>query len=160
MGLGTSQLCTYTDEASQSEGTIYVSGQDVRTDFSAVSEGETMGTHMITDGTTTYMWFDGAESGFMSTFDSTAIENGSPDTSVSQQGSFDFDNQVDYSCTPWVRDAGKFDLPDMEFVDYSAMMPGNMMEANGEEGSLQNQCGLCDALPGDSQAECKESLGC
>ena len=81
---------------------------------------------------------------------------------MSQQELFDFNDQIDYDCSPWNRDVSMFETPDMDFVDYSALIPDSLEGISGDEAetTLQEQCSVCDALPGDSQTECKEALGC
>ena len=119
---GIAKQCTFSDESSgaQTSGTVYVGGSKVRGDFSVISQGKTMGMHMISDGATMHTWIDGMADGFKM---SMTASHSAGDT---QQG-FDADKKINYHCSPWATDDSKFVLPSgVTFRDMAAMMKGMM----------------------------------
>lgn len=146
------QQCTFTDATSETSGTIYVSNQQLRGDFVTNSDGmevsDEVSAHVIANSQDVYLWMDGVEEGYKTSLSS--ISEASADLPIS-----DFinpDENVDYQCTPWTADTSKFELPDMEFNDLSALLN------NSEGNSLQ--CAACDTLSGEAQTQCRAALSC
>lgn len=164
MALANNQTCTFTDVDSQNQGTVYVGGGKVRGDFSGDTGANVQNTHMIYDGADVYVWFDGAKEGFKGNLDSLTQASGQTGTTSSGSKSLDPDKQVDYQCSPWTVDNSRFQLPNLEFTDYSEMMmmmQSSMPQATGSETNVQSaQCSACDSLPGDAAAQCKQALNC
>jgi len=160
MQVTANQMCTFSDE-DDSSGTIYVGGGKMRGDFTSVSEIET-GTHMVSDSANIYMWFDEAPDGFKV---SLADIEKFTDFGEDGQKSVDLDQSMDFECSPWAVDNSVFDLPNIEFNDFGAMVQGagNVIEGDTTEGDSDTraiQCGACDSLPGDASTQCRQALGC
>lgn len=169
MGLGQNLTCTYSDAQGKSVGTMYVSGADVRSDFDVTTpEGDNLVSHMITDGTTVYIWTDGQAVGFKQTL--TAMEDSSGETTEEsgETQTVNVDEEVDFDCNNWTVDRSKFDLPTgVEFSDFSTMMQDAMQKAATENTEDETQtttqtdpCSACDALQGDTKTQCLQALGC
>jgi hypothetical protein len=60
---GIAQSCTYSNEAGN--GKIYISSGKVRGDFETTIEGNVTKSHMIVDGSTSYIWSDGSLEGIL-----------------------------------------------------------------------------------------------
>lgn len=159
MGSGKNQMCTYTDESGNS-GTMYLSGSKVRSDFKSTVNGTVTASHMFTDGTSMYMWSEGAESGMMMALNQT----GQAQPGSEGQKSVDVDTQVDYSCSPWTVDSSVLTYPsNLEFTDFSAMVAptGIMMDGDTPVSSdKETQCAACGNLPEEAAAQCRQALGC
>ncbi len=157
MALANNQRCTFSDTETGSSGEIFVSGGKVRGDFEVTAEGQTISSHMISDTENLYMWTDGLDTGLKMSI----IEAGEPEDNMSgETQSVDLNQKVDYECTGWNVDNSKFDLPDIEFNDFSAMFNMNMEESTESGSGDTNTCGICDSLPEESQAQCRSALGC
>lgn len=120
---GVSQQCTFTDSSSvgDTSGTVYVASGKIRGDFTAVSAGKAMKTHMISDGTTAYTWVEGMSTGYKAplSFKQQADEAQAP--------ALDATKSLNYSCGPWTADQEMFALPpNYTFVDISVLLQGKL----------------------------------
>lgn len=96
------------------EGTTYISGSQIRADFTAMSAGREISAHMIQTDGYIYSWTDLVPQGFKMAV--SAVTTGS----VAQQV-VDPNANVEYSCLPWVVDASKFTPPSaVAFMEFSA----------------------------------------
>lgn len=101
--------CTFSHstDVSDSSGTVYVSGQKMRGDFTSNEKvsGTTSESHMINDGEFSYVWSSAMPMGLKMkiTNDTTA---GADTTS-----GVDVNQKLDYSCEKWNGDASQFSLP-------------------------------------------------
>lgn len=157
MASGVSQRCTFNDApaGSATQGTVYIGGGKVRTDFTSQSSSGSVSGHMIADGTTIYTWMDNMSTGFKMSMSATQ----SSSSGSSQQG-IDVNKKVDYNCSPWSVDASLFVVPtSITFSDMSAMMQGSA-GAGASAGGNAAQCQACASLSGSAQAQCKAALGC
>ncbi len=124
--LGKDVTCTFnqTEGTNKVFGTVYLSGQMMRGDFSM--QGTSTGaveTHMIKKGEAMFMW-NGNE-GVQMSLASMSNKMGTSSASASQQ--VDLDQKVDYTCTDWTKDDSKFVTPkDIKFMDINAMMKGSV----------------------------------
>lgn len=160
MGMTANQTCTFNDNTSATEGTIYSGGGKFRGDFTSQVNGIASNTHILSDGGNMYMWIDGTTDGFkMAISDIDQFSNNS-----ATQKSVDFNNQIDYKCSAWAVDNSMFDLPDIKFTDFGAMaIPTNTATEEGQTNTSSTglNCEACDNLPaGEAQAQCKLALGC
>jgi hypothetical protein len=163
LGLGSSQKCTFstTIENGTSEGTVYISEGKMRGDFSSNVEGNVNNSHIIIDGTTSYTWMDGQNTGYIMTYNpeetsSTATEAGSQNT----QGP-DLNQKSDYNCSSWVPDTSLFIKPsDINFVSLNDLIPSALPSAAAGTDTNTSQCSYCDSLSGDAQTQCKSALNC
>ena len=153
--MGQSQTCTFTDP-SGTGGTVYVSNGKMRGDFSSVSAGQTVQSHMIVDGQTSYLWMDGQTTGYKMTVEAATGEG------TSAQGSVDVNKKTDFSCVPSVSDSSMFTLPtNIEFTSFAApALPSGTAGETGAGGANARQCAACDSVPEASKAQCKAALGC
>lgn len=102
--LGKIQKCSF------DRGTIFMANGKVRGDFSENS-------HMIVDGTISYIWTDDQKTGIKTTFDLSATPN--PEGSTN----FDYNQKGDYKCEDWDEDTSVFDLPKgVSFQDMSKLI--------------------------------------
>lgn len=165
MTMSGSHKCTFdtSTQDSQSSGTVYVSGGQMRGDFTSTTAGETVESHMIIMDNTNYMWSDAMPQGIKMSLESmTTASDSAP------QGAVDPNAAVDYSCSMWVADASVFTLPtNITFQDMSAMMQGGIPGAGaGASGSAQvgassAQCAACETISDpDTKAQCKAALSC
>ena len=120
LSAGIAQKCTYstTDISGSSEGTTFISGGKMRGDFSMMASGKAIKSHMISDGKTSWIWTDGETTGFKMMVEETSEES-------SIEGGTDWDQKVDYKCSPWVTDGSYFTPPsNVEFTDFSELLKG------------------------------------
>lgn len=149
LGLGTSQMCEFTDDASSSSGKVYVSAGKMRGDFATIVNGEVASSHMYSDGQTIYLWMEGSEMGYKNPIASVEATEVNP-TGTTSQANFDINEQVDYRCQAWSADDSMFQLPSgVQFKDLSSMMQDSGVD-----------CSACDALSGDPKTQCRTALGC
>lgn len=173
LNTGTDQVCTFSDPDSGSTGNIYLGGGQARAEFETPTDtGDLFASNMISDGTTMYIWFEGQNTGFtasLESFDdlpSSAASGGTATEGVSE--GVNVNREVDYSCDPWTVEETMFEVPtDIKFVDYSSMIEESLKNLQGEDTSKEtgdietlSQCAACDSLPAESQALCKQTLGC
>ncbi|MBX9765580.1 hypothetical protein K2X83_02975 [Patescibacteria group bacterium] len=103
--------CTFTveNQVAQSSGTVYVSGQKLRGDFSSLVPqlNQTIDSHMIQDNGAVYVWTSLSPQGFKT---ETAISTPGGAAAFQEQG-VDVNQAYDYNCVPWTVDPSKFELP-------------------------------------------------
>lgn len=161
---GATEKCTYTDKLSSADisGTTYVSGGKVRTDYTTTTSETTVAGHMIVDGTTSYVWTDGQQTGFMMKFDpgKTAPTGGAGE----RQQSVDPNKTMNYNCTVWALDNSVFTPPtEVKFTDYSSIMippKGNGNTTTPSASDNSQACSACNYLSGDQKTQCLTSLKC
>lgn len=161
----TTQTCTFSDATAKSSGTVYVGGGKMRGDFSSEVNSKPSVSHVMSDGTTMYMWTDSTKSGFKVSL--SAMEKLTDNAQLQQQmqQAMDVNKQVDYSCSPWSVDASVFTAPTtVAFQDYSKMMEDASRMMKSVTGTMmpnsQAACSACDSLTGDAQTQCKAALKC
>ena len=157
LGLGTSQMCEFSDETSGSTGKVYVSSGKVRGDFATVVNGEASSSHMYSDGLTMYIWMEGSNMGYKSSI----VVAGTPvpeTTGTQTRTNLDMDEQANFDCQGWNADDSMFKLPtNVEFKDFSTMMTVPTGTATKNAG---NKCSACDSLSGEQKTQCLTALGC
>ncbi len=165
MMMGQNQMCTfsYADDNGSSEGTSYIAGGKVRTDFSGTDQdGKSYNGSMISDGTYAYTWTSYSPEGMkMKITDETTqtVEDVKDDAQKNPNQYVDPDAKVDYKCQGWSVDESKFTPPaDITFTDFSALQE-QMQQQTGSSGA-QDKCAACDSLTGEAQTACKSALGC
>lgn len=133
LAMNKSQKCTFTDtvETSSNSGTTYFANGEMRGDFVSVTSAGTFTSHMILKGDDMYIWEDGTEQGFKAKATSMTGEG------TKSSNTPDMNKKVDYKCEDWSGDASQFVLPDIKFMDVSAMLQGSIpgadinIDANG-----------------------------
>lgn len=101
-------------------GTVYMSGGNIRGEFSTIAEGRTMSTTFIVKDGYSYTW-----SSLLPNmgFKTKAVETVGADAVTENSGTYGWNaTQIgDYNCEPWSADASKFIIPtDITFKDVSA----------------------------------------
>ena len=115
LAAGKNQTCTikYPVGEQMGEGTVYVSGKNLRGDFTMTSEEKTFNSHMIQDETYMYSWSSLSSQGAKMKIAELEKVQASPTTE-----SVDLDQEVDINCSPWSFDSSKFTPPaDVNFVE-------------------------------------------
>jgi hypothetical protein len=162
---GGSVACTISHAGKeQTQGTIYASGGKVRGDFTAQGSKGPIESHMVSDGTTMYVWSSARPQGIKMAMPAGGKPPaGPPGNSQAQL----YNDTVDYSCAPWTVDATKFVLPqNVSFMDVSAMM--GAVKAQGAAGAQAKpagmpavNCSICDKVPqGAARDQCRSALHC
>lgn len=125
--------CDYTasTEAASTTGSIYISAERMRGDFTTTN-GTTSTSHMIFMNNTTYVWDDNEPTGYMMGAIDSTMEEGSEDAMEEEsmdkpdstsQNPVNLDDPIDYSCSAWEVDESMFELPNgVNFVDIKSMM--------------------------------------
>lgn len=146
---GVAKKCTYTSGTTQ--GTVYVSGGKMRGDMRTTTNDENVVSHVIVDGTTSYIWMDGQTTGYKMSWDTTTP---APTSGAGQTG-FDPDSSVDYDCGVWATDASMMAMP--AGVTFTEM--GKLVVPPGPSGPA-SQCDACASLTGTAKTQCMTALGC
>lgn len=119
---GGSRTCTVTMDTngSSSEGTVYISDGKVRGDFTSSVNGQSMTAHMIQADGYMYSWTDAVAQGVKVSL-SQAQKSG-----TTQNQGVDPNAQVDYDCSAWMADSGKFAVPsNVTFMELGANAGAN-----------------------------------
>ncbi|HVM59179.1 MAG TPA: hypothetical protein VMT80_02530 [Candidatus Paceibacterota bacterium] len=94
-------------------GTIFISGNKLRGDFSSYFNGATRTSHMIDDGTNLFVWVNGYDSGLK-----LPAANGASGSAAANAGGIDPTVNVAFACYPWTVDSSIFSKPsDVTFTD-------------------------------------------
>jgi hypothetical protein len=142
-------------------GTFYVANKSVRADYTVQDEDKPMAGHMIVQDKTSYMWFEGAKTGFKMTA-SEEETTGAP----TENQQFNPNEEMDFQCGAWVPNPSLFALPSgVTFNEFA--LPTMPSATNGPTGGVSGaapsgsaDCSVCDSLPASYQAQCKQSMGC
>ncbi len=146
------QTCTFstTEGGAKSDGTVFLSSGKMRGDFSSVISGTTTASHMVYDGTTSYVWMDGQNTGFKMKLDASETQN--------QQQSIDPNKDFNFSCKNWSVDNSKFNVPgNVQFQDFGTITPPQT-NLNGNANIKTTPSAICDQLPEPSKTQCKAAL--
>ncbi|HTR19203.1 MAG TPA: hypothetical protein VMH91_04495 [Candidatus Paceibacterota bacterium] len=151
---GSSQ-CQVNDTANGSSGTVYVGNGEMRGDFTSQTQTGTVTSHMISDGQTVYVWSSAAPQGMKMSVSSETSSSGS---SSAQDP---YNENVNYTCSPWSVDSAEFTLPaGVTFEDMSTMMHGSA-SGGASVGANAAQCAACDQAPNaTAKAQCRAALQC
>lgn len=106
-----------------SSGMVYVSGTDVRGDFSSKTAAGVVESSMLKKGDMVYVWGGGMPQGVK--MQATMMEGSSGASTGTSGQAVDAKQEYGWNCTPTAPDASKFVVPKtIEFMDVSAMMQG------------------------------------
>ncbi|MDO8488449.1 MAG: hypothetical protein Q7S31_04075 [bacterium] len=148
---GVAQKCTF--DSAGSQGTVYVGSGKMRGDFTSATGGQTVQSHMLVDGNTSYIWMEGQKTGFKTTLDASADASADAQTNTTQS-QINVDEKLDYNCAPGGVNSTMFDLPaGVQFSDMSSMM-----DAGNDTGA--DKCAACDSVPASAKSQCLAALGC
>src|SRR3989344_1133612 len=115
LAAGKNQTCTikYPTGEQMGEGTVYVSGNNLRGDFTMTFEEKTIDSHMIQDETYMYSWSSLSPQGVKMKIAELEKVQASPTAE-----SVDLDQEVDVNCSSWSVDSSKFTPPvNVNFVE-------------------------------------------
>lgn len=162
-----SQKCTFSDTNSGSSGTIYMSDGQMRGDFTSVSQGQTVMSHLIVINNTSYVWTDASDQGVKMSYEK-VTQLTSSTASAQTSGTtmpISLDQKVSYECSAWTKDPALLTLPTtVKFNDFSSLIP--QIKASGNAGGGANAdiksdaCQACDQLSGDPREQCRKALSC
>ncbi len=153
------------EDGNAQEGTVYVSGDHVRGDFTITTKKEgAQSASMIQDGEWMYAWGGGfADEGEGYKVRVSETTGTSNEVMEFKKDTFDVDSETEYTCTSWKKDESKFVPPsDVKFKEFSfgAAMGEAVANINAETG-MKIDCSVCDQAPGeDAQAQCRTALKC
>lgn len=128
VGRGGDWKCTWSfdQDGVVSEGTVWVSGDNFKSEAQVVAGGMNMTATAIGDGEYMYSWTSGMPNGMKFKLDE--AERMADDPSTSGQAvaqTENFAQEYNYNCEKWRADRGTFDIPSsITFTDFSAMMQG------------------------------------
>lgn len=152
LGMAGAKKCTFTTTQNdlQAQGTVYVNSGKMRGDFSTSSNNQTMMSHMMVDGQTSYMWVDGQTTGYKMSLDKLTA----PDSAAKERG-IDPNKNFDFSCSDWAVDASQFTTPtNIQFTDVSAMMD----KAPTGGMPTTNTMAACDTLQEPAKSQCQAAM--
>lgn len=145
--LGQNVTCTYSSP--DGSGTVYLSGERFRADFST-PDGTTGS--VIRDNDYTYVWNSGTPDGFKMKNSSESFEGDIEENETAKQ-MFNPEQNVNYECNPWTVDSSIFQPPtDRQFVNLEAQME-ELKQGQGE--ADQDLCSACDSLDGEALDACQ-----
>lgn len=110
--------CTINNPGNGETGTVFISDKKFRGDFvTKDSNGKIVDSHVISDGTYTYIWTSESPGGIKMKVDITSAE------ASAQAKNFNLGEQTGLNCSPWGVDASKFTVPtNIQFTDLSSMI--------------------------------------
>ncbi len=152
---GKDMQCTYSTKQQKtiSNGVIYVSGANLRGNFTTTIAKQTIKTYMIKKGDIIYTWTSAANIGTKMTYKAAT----NPTSMPSQEKMDNFNQKYNYTCTSWTPDTTLFTPPsNINFIDAS-----NAMQGIRPSIKMGNACSACDSIPNaTAKASCKQKLGC
>lgn len=152
---GKNQSCTITYPNNGGSGTIYVSGNKFRGDFTTKIAGEKeVKSQVLSDGVYTYVWSSETPTGIKMKIDVT-----SP-TASAQTGNFNLDQEVGLKCSPWGVDASKFTVPaNVKFTDMSNLIPKTSALPSAKTETQTQEQSPCDQIAdATAKAACEKAL--
>ncbi len=107
--------CTFshTTGVGTSNGVVYITDEKIRGNFTSnvAVANMVIKSYMISDGASVYTWTDMTSQGYK-----VPVEKGGAEENTSQ--SFDYGQNLDYTCKGWVVDPSVFTLPSgVEFIE-------------------------------------------
>lgn len=122
---GIAQQCDFTSATTnaESQGKVYVGGGKIRGDFTSVTQGTTVASHMIVRDESTYVWSDKAPFGMKMP----VPKSGETTPQGMDNGADAMNQKVNVNCTGWDVDESVFTLPaEIKFKTMEEMMGGMM----------------------------------
>lgn len=138
VGRGGDWKCTwsYNQDGVDSSGTVWVSGENFKSEAKVVANGVDMSAQAIGDGEYMYSWTSAMPNGMKFKIDEAQKMSSEP--SVSGQAAAQaeqFGQDYNYDCEKWNADRKTFEVPsNITFTDFSAMMQG-AFDTQGGSGS-------------------------
>lgn len=155
---GQTQQCSFTssEENTITNGTFYISNQQFRADFDITRGTDKSSVSMIRKGNENYIWGSSFpnNTGLKMTL---SVDEFAEDEQTKDY--FNTDEEVDYTCKPWVADTSKFNPPsNIKFTDFSGLIPTGVSTTGSS--SASSQCSVCNSLTGDAKTACLSGLNC
>jgi len=157
--IGQNVRCTFKSEVTNgsTEGTVYVSGQNIRGDFSikTTSDGKTTQTSMIKTGDTSYVWGAGLPTGIKMTV---SLETLAANKQASQY--VDPNQKVDYNCVPWNVDSSLFTPPsNIKFTDMTSLLAPKGTITGTKEQTKTDASSVCSQITDETAKNaCENAL--
>ncbi len=150
--------CTYKTAIANgtSDGTVYISGQNIRADFNATVQGQKpTQTSMIKNRTTTYIWGSIMQGkGIKMT---TSLDAMAQSKEAAQY--VDPTQKLDYSCAPWNVDSSLFTAPsNVEFTDMTNLMVPKATVTGTQTQTAPSSSDPCAQLTGSVKTACENAL--
>ncbi len=154
---GKTQMCKFSvvEEGAAANGTVYVSNGKMRGDFTGASEaGATQVSHMIHDGSYSYVWVDGMDGGFKMAINAADAPDSSPNNQVVDQN-----KNFEFNCERWTEDSSKFELPQgVTFSEMPTIPAGAGAGASGSFDTKAIQQAACNNLPEPAKSSCLSAI--
>ena len=154
--LGGNQRCSFksSDTKTVTEGTVYISGGKIRSDFKTTVEGKVQEMSMIRDGDMNYIWGPSLPTGIK-------MKISLDELSKNQQaGQFiNSNDKLNYNCLPWTTDASLFTPPaNVKFSELpSALIPKTT--GTQTKTDTKNPSSYCDQLTdATAKAACVKAM--
>ena len=151
-------MCTvkYPSESGMnSEGTVYVSANKMRGDFTMMVNDQSTDSHMISDGEYMYSWSSQAVQGTKM-----KLEAADKPQTEQENGNLDINQQVDLNCSNWSVDDSKFTPPaEIKFTELNIPVNTTQNQSPGQ-GGQQNLSNVCDQITDpQAKAACMQQTG-
>lgn len=152
LSAGKSVTCTVKNSDAEGSGTVFVSDKKMRGDFTSKLDDKNVETHVIQDGTYSYIWTSDQPQGIkmkLDAVDKKALEDQTKDLNL--------DKEVGLNCSPWIVDGSKFVPPsNIQFADLSEMLNKVQKDVKNVKDAGK---GVCDMIPdAAAKADCLDSL--
>jgi hypothetical protein len=157
--MGQNLRCSFKTDVTNgsTDGTVYVSGQNIRTDFNVTTNGKTLQTSMISMGGTNYIWGSG-----LPTAGGIKMTVALDKISQNQQASnyFNANQKVNYNCSPWNVDSSLFTPPsNVKFTDMTSLLAPQVTGTTGNNPTKINGANPCDQIADTTaKAACENAL--
>ena len=155
--MGQNLRCSFKAEVTNgsTEGTVYVSGQNIRADFNITTSGKIMKTSMIKNGDTNYLWGDNLPSGIKMTL---SLDQISQNEQTSRY--FNANQKTDYNCTPWNVDSSLFTVPtNIKFTDMTSLLAPKTTGAAVQTQTKTGAFDPCSQITNETaKAACENAL--
>lgn len=149
--LGKTEVCAISYPNSETKGTIYVSGNKFRGDFTIKRDGIVISAgNAISDGTYLYAWSSESAMGVKMKVDAVpTAPDGKP------QG-VDINQKINLNCSPWIADNSKFAIPsNIKFTDMTQAIQNIAAPTTG----VKAQGSPCDQIADSTaKAACVNTL--
>ena len=152
---------------------MYLDGSNVRTDVVMTVGGQQNTAHVVIKDGWEYMWYDNALPGMAANTGTKINLSALPKQPQGQttpgatqnNGGFDTQKNMNFSCAPWTPDASQFVLPaNIQFQDLSSLMQPSAIPVptvTGSAGAVPvpgNICAMCKNIPaGTARTQCEAS---
>ncbi len=136
---------TRNNSAGSGAGTFYISNGKSRGDIVATVNNTSLTTHMMADGTTSYVWTDDGTVAYKVSMEQVV-------TAANTSGAVDPNSNYKFNCENWTPDQSTFVLPaNIQFKEFNLSAGANAsMNAKAAD--------ICNALPEAAKAQCLAAI--